>query len=207
MSLCPVAPQETIELSANSLELATTDPEEGTSGIMYVKHSSSSASADTSDDDLTPDLDLGTIFSNYKTDKNEHSKNLGEIKKSPCSNWTRKRVLSKDWEKFEHSLTENIDSDESDVSVDSDTTYVDSFECNMEDCNVSHKSTYKKETASDGYNTPSLESFMNSQVQIRGSEIIQKMTLYAHKLRECEKKLIEEYNISPVTVKRWMKQL
>ena len=90
---CPVAPQETIELCANSLELATTDPQEGTSGIIYVKHSSSSASADTSDDDLTPDLDLGTIFSNDITDKNEHSKNHAEIKKIPCSNWTKKMCI------------------------------------------------------------------------------------------------------------------
>ena len=48
---------------------------------------------------------------------------------------------------------------------------------------------------------------MNSTINIRGSEIIQQMTFYAHQLRECEKKLIEEYNISPATVKRWMEQL
>ena len=119
----------------------------------------------------------------------------------------KKCVLSIDCENLEHSLTEDIDSDESDVSIYSDTTYVDSFECNIEDCTVPHTSTYTKENASDGYKTPSLESFMNSTINIRGSEIIQQMTFYAHQLRECEKKLIEEYNISPATVKRWMEQL
>ena len=209
-----LAPQETIDLCANSLEVPTTDPQEGPNCKKlrltcedYLKDSTTSASAETSDEDITPDLDLATVFSNYKNDKNEHSKNHEEVKKSPCYNWTQTRELSNDCENFEHSLSVNIDSDECDVSVDSNTTYVDSLECNMKDCKFSHKSTYKKETDSDGYYTPSLETFRNSQVQITGNEIIQQMTFYAHKLRECEKKLIEEYEISPVTVKRWMKQL
>ena len=77
---------------------------------IFFKDSSSSASDNdftplgTSDDDLTPDLDLGT-----------------------CSNLTKKRVLSIGCENLQHSLTEDIDSDESDVSIYSDTTYVDSF--------------------------------------------------------------------------------
>ena len=135
------------------------------------------------------------------------SKTMEKLRKFPVLIGQKKCVLSIDYENLEHSLIEDIDSDESDVSIYSDTTYVDSFECNIEDCTVSHTSTYKKENASDGYKTPSLESFMNSTINIRGSEIIQQMTFYAHKLRECEQKLIEEYDISPVTVKRWMEQL
>ena len=148
-------------------------------------------------------MDLATIFSYYKNDKNVHSNNPEEVKKTFC-NWNLTPDASNDCDKFQHSLSVNVDSDECDQSVDSNTTYVDSFECNMKDCTFSHKSTYKKETDSDGYHTPSLETFRNSKVQITGNEIIQQMTFYAHKLRECEQKLIEEYNISPVTVKRWM---
>ena len=72
-------------------------------------------------------------FSNLKNDKNEHSKNHEEVKKSPCYNWIQAHELSNDCENFEHSLSVNIDSDECDVSVDSNTTYVDSLECNMKD--------------------------------------------------------------------------
>ena len=45
---------------------------------------------------------------------------------------------------------------------------------------------------------------MNSWVEVRGRDIIQQITFYKHKVRECEKKLIEEYNIAPAVVKRWM---
>ena len=172
----------------------------------YLKDSTTSTSAETSDEDITLDLDLTTISSYYKTDENELSKNHEEVKKT-CYNWTQTPELSNDCEKFEHSLSVNVDSDECDQSDDSNTTYVDSIECNMKGCKYSHTSTYKKETDSGGYFTPSLETFRNSKVQITGNEIIQEMIFYAHKLRECEQKLIEEYKISPVTVKRLMKQL
>ena len=77
----------------------------------------------------------------------------------------------------------------------------------MKGCNYLHTCTYKKETDntnSGGYFTPSLETFRNSIVEISGNDIIQEMSFYKHKLRACEQKLIEEYNISPVIVKRWM---
>ena len=133
---------------------------------------------------LTPDLDLRT-----------------------CSNLTKKRILSSGCENLQPSLTEDSDSGTSDVSIYSDSTYVDSFQCNIPDCSVSHTSTYKKENASDGYKNPSLKSFMKTTVRVTGNEIIQKMTYHAHQLRDCKKKLIEEYNIAPATVNRWMGQL
>ena len=77
-----LAPQETIDLCANSLEVPTTDPQEGPSCRKmrltceeYFKDSTTSTSAETSDEDITPDLDLTTISSYHKTDKNELSKN------------------------------------------------------------------------------------------------------------------------------------
>ena len=45
---------------------------------------------------------------------------------------------------------------------------------------------------------------MESMVEISGNDIIQEISYYKHKIRTCEQKLIEEYNISPVIVKRWM---
>ena len=204
-------PQQTQDFCANSLEGPTTDPQEGPSCKKirinceeYLKDSSTSD--ESSDDDVTPDLDFTTTSRCHKTDINELSNNPEEVKKTFC-NWNLTPEASNDCDKFEHSLTVNVDSAESDKSDHTHTTDVDSIQCNMLGCNYSHTCAYKKETDntnSGEYLTPSLETFRNSIVEISGNDIIQEMSFYKHKLRECEQKLIEEYNISPVTVKRWM---
>ena len=92
-------------------------------------------------------------------------------------------------------------------SDNSQSTHVDTHTCNVLDCHISHTSAYNKDTEdtnSGEYLTPTLEVFANSWVQIRGEEIIQQISYYKHKIRECEKKLIEDYNIAPAVVKRWI---
>ena len=108
-------------------------------------------------------------------------------------------------DKFEHSLTADVDS--ADKSDHTHTTDVDSIKCNVLGCNYSHTCAYNKETDntnSGDYLTPTLNTFMESIIEISGNDIIQEMSYYKHRLRACEQKLIEEYNISPVIVKRWM---
>ena len=108
-------------------------------------------------------------------------------------------------DKFEHSLTADVDS--ADKSDHTHTTDVDSIKCNVLGCNYSHTCAYNKETDNTNsahYFTPTLNTFMESMVEIRGTDIIQEISYYKHKIRACEQKLIEEYNISPVIVKRWM---
>ena len=61
-------------------------------------------------------------------------------------NWNPTPEASNDCDKFEHSLTVNVDSAESDKSDDTHTTDVDSIQCNIKGCNYSHTCTYKKET-------------------------------------------------------------
>ena len=85
-----------------------------------------------------------------------------------------------------------------------------SIKCNVLGCNYSHTCAYNKDndnTDSGDYLTPTLSKFMDSSVEIFGKDIIEEISFYKHKLRACEMKLIEEYNISPVIVKRWMNML
>ena len=108
-------------------------------------------------------------------------------------------------DKIEHSLCAHIDT--ADKSDNSHTTHVDSIKCNVLGCNISHTCAYNKETDDSNsaqYFTPTLNIFMGSMIEVRGTEIIEQISFYKHNIRECEKKLIEEYNISPVVVKRWM---
>ena len=108
-------------------------------------------------------------------------------------------------DKFEHTMTADVDT--ADKSDHTHTTHVDSIKCNVLGCNFSHTCAYNKETDNTNsahYFTPTLNTFMESMVEIRGTDIIQEISYYKHKIRACEQKLIEEYNISPVIVKRWM---
>ena len=108
-------------------------------------------------------------------------------------------------DKIEHSLCAHIHT--ADKSDNSHSTHVDSITCNVLGCNISHTCAYNKETDdtnSAQYFTPTLDLFMNSMIEVRGTDIIEQISFYKHKIRECEKKLIEEYNISPAVVKRWM---
>ena len=108
-------------------------------------------------------------------------------------------------DKIDHSLSAHIQS--ADKSDNSQSTHVDSITCNVLDCDISHTCAYNKETDdtnSGQYFTPTLDLFMNSMIEVRGTDIIEQISFYKHKIRECEKKLIEEYNISPAVVKRWM---
>ena len=108
-------------------------------------------------------------------------------------------------DKIEHSLCAHIDT--ADKSDNSHTTHVDSIKCNVLGCNISHTCAYNKETDDSNsaqYFTPTLNIFMDSMIEVRGTEIIEQISFYKHKIRACEQKLIEEYNISPVTVKRRM---
>ena len=108
-------------------------------------------------------------------------------------------------DKIEHTMCAHIDT--ADKSDKTHTTHVDSIKCNVLGCNISHTCAYNKETDNSNsaqYLTPTLNTFMESMVEIRGTDIIQQISYYKHKVRACEQKLIEEYNISPVIVKRWM---
>ena len=108
-------------------------------------------------------------------------------------------------DKIEHTMCAHMDTaDKSDHTL---TTYVDSIKCNVLGCNFSHTCAYNKETDNTNsahYLTPTLNTFMESMVEIRGTDIIQEISYYKHKICACEQILIEEYNISPVIVKRWM---
>ena len=108
-------------------------------------------------------------------------------------------------DKFEHTMTADVDS--ADKSDHTHTTHVDSIKCNVLGCNISHTCAYNKETDNSNsaqYLTPTLNAFMESMIEMRGTEVIEQISYYKHKIRACEQKLIEEYNISPVIVKRWM---
>ena len=225
-SMCPtclptcLVAAKGIECIVHSSELTKTDPKEGPSGKSlrltcedYLKDSSSSDSGAPSDndddDDETPDLDVDLLLSKFKSDNSENSKEQGEVEKGPCHNLTQKRVESHECENVGHSLNENQESDESDVTIISDTIAVDCFKCNYENCVISHRARYVKEpdTHNDEHETPSLGEFMESTVSLKGSEVIGLMSFYAHRLRACKLKLIQEYNIAPHIVERWMDML
>ena len=75
---------------------------------------------------------------------------------------------------------------------------------------ASHTQSYNKDkdnNDSGDYLTPTLSNFMDMSVEIHGKDIIEEISFYKHKLCVCEMKLIKEYNISPVIVKRWMNML
>ena len=102
------------------------------------------------------------------------------------------------------------DSDDSDKSDHSLTPDVDSISCYVVSCNYSHTQSYNKDNDnndSGDYLTPTLSNFMDMSVEIHGKGIIEEVSFYKHKLREYERILIDDYNISPVTVKRWMNNL
>ena len=170
-------------------------------------YSDSGAPSDNDDDDETPDLDVDLLLSKFKSDNSENSKEQGEVEKG----WVnlKKRVESDECENVGHSLNENQESDESDVTIISDTIAVDCFKCNYENCVISHRARYVKEpdTHNDEHETPSFGEFMNSTVSMKGSEVIGLMSFYAHRLRACKLKLIQEYNIAPHIVERWMDML
>ena len=125
----------------------------------------------------------------------------------------KKRVENHEFENVGHSL-ENVghslpeiqESDESDSSINSDNSAVEGFKCNYDNCVLSHKTRYVREPAThnEQHQTPNLDEFMECTVQLKGSEVIGLMSFYAHRLRACKKKLIDEYNIAPHIVQRWM---
>ena len=121
----------------------------------------------------------------------------------------KKRVESDECENVSHSLYENQERDASDVTIISDTIAVDSFNCHNEDCDISHTARYVREpdTHTEEHQTPSLEEFMESTVSLTGREVIGLMSFYAHRLRACKAKLLQEYNIAPHIVNRWMDML
>ena len=110
-------------------------------------------------------------------------------KKKTILNWNLTPEDSDDCDKSDHTLTPDVDS----------------IKCNVLGCNYSHTCAYNKDidnTDNGDYLTPTLNKFMDSSVEIFGKDIIEKISFYKHKLCACEMKLIEEYNISPVIVKR-----
>ena len=111
-------------------------------------------------------------------------------------------------DKIEHTMCAHTDT--ADKSDKTHTTHVDGITCNVPGCNISHACAYNKETDdrnSAQYLTPTLNTFMESTIEMKGTEVIQQISYYKHKIRACQEKLIEEYNISPVIVKRWMNLL
>ena len=96
-------------------------------------------------------------------------------------------------DKIEHSMCAHIDT--ADKSDKSHTTHVDSIKCNVLGCNISHTCAYNKETDNSNsaqYLTPTLNTFMESMIEIRGTDIIEQISYYKHKVCACEQKLIEE---------------
>ena len=82
-------------------------------------------------------------------------------------------------DKIEHTMCAHIDT--ADKSDNTHTTHVDSIKCNVLGCNISHTCTYNKETDNSNsahYLTPTLNTFMESMVEIRGTDIIQGISYY-----------------------------
>ena len=205
-----------IDCIVQSPEVTKTDPKEGESRKLLklssenvLKDSSicengSATHTDEEDDDPTPDLDEELLMSKFKRDNSDTSKEQGAVAKSFVN--LKKPVENAELENVGHCLPEIQDSDESDSSINSEISDVEGFKCNYDDCFLSHTTRYIREPAThtEHHETPNLDQFMERTVTMQGSEIIGLMSFYAHRLRECRRKLIEDYNIPPYIVQRWM---
>ena len=198
-----------LECCVHDSEVTKTDPKQGPSGKTLKISCEDFLKYSTSDDDSdkTPDLDVGLLLSKCKRDNSEKSKEQGEVEES----WVnlKKRVESNECENGAHSLNEMQESDESDVTILSDTIAVDSFNCHNEDCDISHTARYVREpdTHTEEHETPSLDEFMESTASLTGCEVFGLLSFYAHRLRACKAKLLQEYTITPHIVNRWMDML
>ena len=148
-----VAAQQTIDLCFNSTagflsdkamdcivqspEVTKTDPKEGESRKLLklssenvlsdssICENGSATHTDEEDDDPTPDLDEELLMSKFKCDNSDISKEQGAFAESFVN--LKKRVESDECENVGHSLYENQESDECDVTIISDTIAVDCF--------------------------------------------------------------------------------
>ena len=143
-------------------------------------------------------------MSKFKRDNSDTSKEQGAVAKSFVN--LKKPVENAELENVGHCLPEIQDSDESDSSINSEISDVEGFKCNYDDCFLPHTTRYIREPAThtEHHETPNLDQFMERTVSLQGSEVIGLMSFYAHRLRACRRKLIEEYNIAPYIVQRWM---
>ena len=111
--------------------MPTTDPQEGPSNkkisINCEEYLKDYTSDELSDDDVTPDLDFTTTSICHKNDIKELSNNPEKIKKTFC-NWNLTPEATNDCDRFEHGLTADVDSAESDKSDHTHTTDVDSIQ-------------------------------------------------------------------------------
>ena len=133
---------------------------------------------------------MTTTFICHKNDRNELSNNSEQMKKPICK-WNLTPEDSDDCDKSDHTLTPDVDI----------------ISCNVVSCNYSHTQSYNKDNDnndSGDYLTPTLSNFMDMSVEIHGKDIIEEISFYKHKLCEYKRILSNDYNISPVTVKRWM---
>ena len=97
-------PQQTQDFFADSLEVSTTDPQEGPSSKKSSLYSEEYLKVNTndesSDSDVTPDLDLTTTSICVKNDREQMNKTI--------LNWNLTPEDSDDSDKSDHTLTPDV---------------------------------------------------------------------------------------------------
>ena len=148
------------------------------------------------DSDPTPDLEIATTSNCDKDDKNEESNDSVKMKKWPILKLNMTQENSDD---SDHTLTQDLE-----------------VGCNVTTCTFPHILAYnqsKQEDQNDNndssqqYITPPLDDFMNMSLEIFGKDIIEEISYHRHKIRDYQKILINDYNISPGTVENWINSL
>ena len=158
---------------------------------------------DEEDSDATPDLDAYSLLSNFKCDDNDTYKEQGAIAKSIFD--LKKKVENAKLENVGKCLPENEDSDESDSSGISESSDIEGFQCNYDNCFISHTTRIRQNgTHPEHHETTTLDQFMDRTITMKGGELIGLMSFHAHRLRDCRRKLIQDYKIPAYIVQRWM---
>ena len=158
---------------------------------------------DEEDSDATPDLDAYSLLSNFKRDDSDTSKEQGVVAKSFVE--LNEIVENAELEDEGHCLLENKDSDESDSSGISESSDIEGFKCNYDNCFISHTTRIRQHaTHPEHHETTTLDQFMDRTITMKGGELIGLMSFHAHRLRDCRRKLIQDYKIPAYIVQRWM---